>query len=282
MPLQTFANSFDNIYARGGRPLAAITAGLTDLGFFLVGVADSGTNNFVFSAGAGTPPITSTFDRATGLLSKIGDGLANTTSGDAVGTIPVNDGQAFQGDTPTVANAISMQLFGQGGDHTISLNEANAAPPAANLSGGSGNEPITGGDGIDTAEVNRGNGETFTIAANAFDQVDPAPSSLEIGTTENLLINTNGGGDTITAGNGLAALIKLTVDGGTDTITGGEGADTLLGGDGNNSVVGAPANAVALLGAANQVSGDGSNTVSQEGWSCSGCRLRIIEAGGGR
>ena len=46
----------------------------------------------------------------------------------------------------------------------------------------------------------------------------------------------NGGDDVFTAGNGLANLIQLTVDGGAgnDTITGGDGNDTLLGGDGND------------------------------------------------
>ena len=49
-----------------------------------------------------------------------------------------------------------------------------------------------GGDGTDTVEVNGGNGaETFTITANGtrvrFDRVNPAPFSLDIGTTENLV-----------------------------------------------------------------------------------------------
>ena len=52
------------------------------------------------------------------------------------------------------------------------------------------------------------------------------------------MLNANGGDDTITAGNGLAPLIQLTIDGGAgnDTITGGDGADTLLGGDGNDTI----------------------------------------------
>src|SRR5262245_3764720 len=96
-----------------------------------------------------------------------------------------------------------------------------------------------GGAGTDTAQVNGGNAsETFTITANGarvrFDRVSPAPFTIDIGTTENLVLNANGGDDTITAGNGLANLIKLTIDGGAgnDTITGGDGNDTLIGGDG--------------------------------------------------
>src|SRR3954464_14042690 len=97
-----------------------------------------------------------------------------------------------------------------------------------------------GGDGTDTVEVNGGNGaETFAVTANGsrvrFDRLTPAPFSIDIGTSENLTVNMNGGDDVFTAGNGLSTLIKLTVDGGTgnDTITGGDGNDTLLGGDGN-------------------------------------------------
>ena len=71
----------------------------------------------------------------------------------------------------------------------------------------------------------------------------------------------------ITAGNGLAALISLTVDGGAgnDTITGGDGNDTLIGGDGNDVVDGGRGNDTALLGAGDDTfvwnPGDGSDTV---------------------
>jgi Ca2+-binding RTX toxin-like protein len=84
-----------------------------------------------------------------------------------------------------------------------------------------------------------------------FDRVSPAPFFLDIGTTENLVVNANGGDDTITAGNGLANLIKLTIDGGAgnDTITGGDGNDTLLGGDGNDVIIGGRGNDTARLGA---------------------------------
>ena len=99
------------------------------------------------------------------------------------------------------------QVFGQDGDDRMIWNP------------GEGSDLFEGGDGTDTAEVNGGNGaETFTITANGtrvrFDRVDPAPFNLDIGTTENIVLNANGGDDIITAGNGLAALIQLTLDGG--------------------------------------------------------------------
>src|SRR5204862_6032614 len=101
------------------------------------------------------------------------------------------------------------------------------------------------GDGIDTVEVNGGNGaEVFTVTPNGtrvrFDRVTPGPFSIDIGTSENLVVNMNGGDDTFTGSNGLATLISLSVDGGAgnDTITGGDGNDRLIGGDGNDLVNG--------------------------------------------
>src|SRR2546421_1366301 len=56
---------------------------------------------------------------------------------------------------------------------------------------GDGSDLNEGGDGIDTVEVNGGNGaEGFTATANGtrvrFDRVSPAPFTLDIGTTESL------------------------------------------------------------------------------------------------
>ena len=89
---------------------------------------------------------------------------------------------------------------------------------------GEGTDLNEGGAGNDTVEVNGGNGaETFTVTANGtrvrFDRINPAPFSIDIGTTENLVVNMNGGDDTFTAGNGLAALIQITVDGGAGNDT---------------------------------------------------------------
>jgi Ca2+-binding RTX toxin-like protein len=99
------------------------------------------------------------------------------------------------------------------------------------------------------------------------DRVDPAPFSIDAGTIENIVINGNGGDDVITAGNGLAGLVNLKIDGGggNDTITGGDGADVLLGGDGNDVVTGGRGNDVALLGTGDDDfiwnPGDGSDAV---------------------
>jgi Ca2+-binding RTX toxin-like protein len=277
-------------------------------------------------------------------LSVLGDAQDNTLtiSRNAAGSILVNGGAVpVLGGQPTVANTSLIQVFGQSGNDTITLNEANGALPAARLFGGAGNDTLTGGsgadqlfgqsgndtllgkggadllfggegndtltggdgddqvfgeagndrmiwnpgddsdlfeggDGFDTAEVNGGNGsETFSVTANGtrvrFDRLDPAPFSLDIGTTENVVVNMNGGDDTFSATGNLATLINLTVDGGAgnDTILGGNGGDTLFGGDGNDFIDGNQGNDTAFLGAGDDVfqwdPGDGSDTVEGQG-----------------
>jgi Ca2+-binding RTX toxin-like protein len=129
-----------------------------------------------------------------------------------------------------------------------------------------------GGDGIDTVEVNGGNGaESFTVTANGtrvrFDRTVPAPFSIDIGTSENLVLNAAGGDDSFSASGNLATLIKITADGGTgnDTLLGGNGNDTLLGGDGNDFIDGNQGADVANMGAGDDVfqwdPGDGSDVV---------------------
>src|SRR5438132_9421471 len=164
------------------------------------------------------------------------------------------------GNDTLTGGAGDDQVFGQSGNDRMIWNP------------GDGSDLNEGGDGIDTVEVNGGNGaETFTVSANGsrvrFDRLDPAPFTLDIGTTENLVLNANGGDDVFTAGNGLAPLIALTVDGGAgnDSITGGDGNDVLIGGDGNDTIIGGRGNDVALLSAGNDTfvwnPGDGSDIV---------------------
>ena len=198
-------------------------------------------------------------------------------------------------DTLTGGSAVDL-LFGQAGNDTL-LGRGGADF----LFGGTGNDVLTGGDaddqvfgeagndrmiwnpgddtdlneggeGSDTVEVNGGNGaENFSITANGtrvrFDRISPAPFALDIGSSESLVVNGNGGDDTISAGNGLAALIAITMDGGAgnDTLLGGDGAEVLIGGDGNDFIDGNRGNDVALMGAGDDVfqwdPGDGSDVV---------------------
>jgi Ca2+-binding RTX toxin-like protein len=152
------------------------------------------------------------------------------------------------------------QMFGEAGNDLMIWNP------------GDDSDLMEGGAGTDTAEVNGGNGdETFTVTANGarvrFDRLAPAPFSLDIGTTEKLVVNMNGGNDSFSASGNLAALISITVDGGAgnDTILGSNGADTLLGGAGNDFIDGQQGNDTVFLGAGDDVfqwdPGDGSDTV---------------------
>ncbi len=152
------------------------------------------------------------------------------------------------------------QLFGESGDDRMIWNP------------GDDTDLHEGGAGNDTSEVNGGNAaEIFTATANGtrvrFDRTDPAPFSIDIGTTENLVVNMNGGDDSFSATGNLASLIKITVDGGAgnDTILGSNGNDLLLGGDGNDFIDGQQGADIAFLGAGNDVfqwdPGDGNDTV---------------------
>jgi Ca2+-binding RTX toxin-like protein len=164
-----------------------------------------------------------------------------------------------ENDTLTGGDA-DDQVFGQGGDDRMIWNP------------GDDTDLDEGGDGADTVEVNGGNGaEQFTATANGvrvrFDRVAPAPFSLDIGTSETVVLDANGGDDTFAATGNLAALIKLTVDGGAgnDRLLGGNGNDFLLGGDGNDFVDGNQGGDVGLLGAGDDTfqwdPGDGSDVV---------------------
>jgi Ca2+-binding RTX toxin-like protein len=100
-----------------------------------------------------------------------------------------------------------------------------------------------------------------------FDRLNPAPFSIDIGTSEKLTVNANGGDDSFSATGNLAALIAITVDGGTgsDSLLGSNGNDILLGGDGNDFADGQQGNDTAFMGAGDDTfqwdPGDGSDTV---------------------
>ncbi len=152
------------------------------------------------------------------------------------------------------------QAFGGSGDDTMIWNP------------GDDTDLNEGGGGTDTVQVNGGTGaEVFTTTANGtrvrFDRIDPAPFAIDIGTSENLVLNANGGDDSFSATGDLAALISITVDGGAgnDTLLGSNGDDVLLGGDNNDFVDGQQGDDVAFLGGGDDSfqwdPGDGSDVV---------------------
>src|SRR5439155_25071874 len=135
--------------------------------------------------------IKASFSPGSGLLSVFGDNLDNTilVNRDAAGSIFINGGAvSVTGGQPTVANTVMIQVFGGGGNDTISLDESNGALPAAQLFGGAGNDTLIGASGND---------QLFGGAGND-------------------ILNGKGGDDLLFGGSG------------DDTLTGGGGNDPVL------------------------------------------------------
>jgi Ca2+-binding RTX toxin-like protein len=215
---------------------------------------------------------------------------------EANGALPAAKLTGGNGDDTLVGGSGDDELSGQGGNDTLlgkggsdvlnggndddTLTGGTGADQAFGRNGddrmiwnpGDGSDLNEGGNGADTVEVNGGNvAEQFTATANGsrvrFDRVNPLPFSIDIGTSESLVVNANGGDDNFAAFGDLASLIAISVDGGAgnDTLLGGNGADRLLGGDGNDSVDGNQGSDVAALGAGDDTfrwdPGDGSDVV---------------------
>src|SRR5215470_7472736 len=89
-----------------------------------------------------TMAIKASFSPNNGLLSVTGDNVGNTITArlDAAGNILVNGGAIpINGGQPTSANTTEIQVTGQAGNDTITLDQSNGVLPAAKLSGGAGN-----------------------------------------------------------------------------------------------------------------------------------------------
>jgi Ca2+-binding RTX toxin-like protein len=249
-------------------------------------------NNGAIVVVGGTPTVANT-----GLIRVFGQGGNDAiTLNEASGALPRANLHGGASNDTLTGGSSNDQLFGQSGNDTL-LGKGGFDV----LTGGSENDTLTGGDAddqafgqggndrmiwnpgddtdlnegggaTDTVEVNGGGGaEQFTTTANGarvrFDRLDPAPFAIDIGTSENLVLNANGGDDSFSASGNLAALIKITVDGGAgdDTLLGSNGIDVLLGGDGDDFADGQQGNDVAFLGAGDDDfqwdPGDGSDVV---------------------
>jgi Ca2+-binding RTX toxin-like protein len=224
------------------------------------------------------------------------DGNDTVALSEVNGALPAANLFGGSGNDVLTGGSGNDQLFGQAGNDTLLGKGGNDFLFGGNdndtLTGGDGDDQVfgqsgtdrmiwnpgddtdlnEGGDGADTTEVNGGNGaEVFTATANGtrvrFDRTTPAPFSIDIGTTEKLTLNANGGDDQFSATGNLAPLIAIAVDGGTgdDTLLGGNGNDFLVGGDGNDLIDGNQGNDTALMGAGDDTfrwdPGDGSDIV---------------------
>jgi Ca2+-binding RTX toxin-like protein len=244
----------------------------------------------------GTPTVVNT-----ALIQVLGLGGNDTIAlNEASGALPAAILFGGTGDDTITGGSGGDQLFGQSGNDTLlgkggfdflfggTENDTLTGGDADDqVLGESGNDRMIwnpgddtdlneGGDGTDTTEVNGGGGaENFILSANnarvRFDRLDPAPFSIDIGTTEKFVLNANGGNDTFTATGNLEVLINVTVDGGTgdDTILGSNGNDLLRGGDGNDFVDAQQGDDVAELGAGDDVfqwdAGEGNDVVEGQG-----------------
>jgi Ca2+-binding RTX toxin-like protein len=144
-------------------------------------------------------------------------------------------------------------LNGGGGDDRISGNDANDT-----MNGDAGNDVMVwnpgddddvmngGAGGGDDAELNGGNNpENFAATPVAgrvrFERVSPAPFKLDVGPdTERLVLNANGGDDTMVSDPATPTAMLLNGGTGLDTMSAGAGADFLNGGDDNDALDGGP------------------------------------------
>jgi hypothetical protein len=225
--------------------------GLTDANVDLAGVPGSGT-------GDGAP------DTVTELGT---DGPDHAQIGAKNGNVLISGlGAALHVTGSETADRVGVATLG--GDDTIASGVGIPGPAAVAIDGGDGDDAVTysgstaddlvalgtdGGGTVDTSDVGTGGAPQLTQAV------------------ESLVVDGRGGNDTITAGNGLAGLTQLTIEGGAgnDRLTGGDGNDTLAGGAGADVVIGGRGNDTAELGSGNDTfawdPGDGSDAVDGQG-----------------
>ena len=155
-----------------------------------------------------------------GVLRVDGDHNNNaiTVSRSVPGNLLVNSGAVpVTGGTPTILNTSLIDVRGSSGDDTIALDDTNGLLPAAELSGGAGNDSLTGGAGDD---VLKGEKDDDTLLGRGG-------ADTLFGGTGNDVLNGGTGDDQVFGGNGDDLMIWNPGDG-SDTIEGQAGTDTLL------------------------------------------------------
>ena len=265
----------------------AATGGVGDGQPDTVIVNGSAGNNHIKIASSGSTTSVSglsaevTIDHAEGANDTLlVNGLDGNDTIDASALTPgqinlVIDGGA--GNDTIIGSAGNDRLIGDDGNDVIRGGAGNdvallgAGDDRYVWNPGDGSAVVEGQDGVDTLAFNGSStGETISILANGSRVLvtrDVGAVTMDVSSVENIVISAGSGDDVITAGNGLATLTSLTLDGGAgnDTITGGDGNDMLIGGDGNDTVRGGRGNDVALLGSGDDTfiwnPGDGSDVV---------------------
>jgi Ca2+-binding RTX toxin-like protein len=180
----------------------------------------------------------------------------DTVTADPGFAAPALDVDGGDGNDRIDGSDAADTLSGGNGDDSI-VPDDNPAGTRDVARGDAGNDTITwnggddddindGGDGNDTSVVNGATAaEKFTIKPGApgrvaFDRVsqNPAPFSVDIGTTELLRLNANAGDDVIKGFKGVSGLIRTELNGedGDDTIRGTDAEDRINAGNGRDLV----------------------------------------------
>ena len=211
----------------------------------------------------------------------------------------VNAGGGEDIVTVATANLASLAVDGGDGNDTITGNADDDQLRGGNgvdsLTGGDGDDRILGDDGDDTMaggagndvlvwnpgddsdvmdgdggaddiELNGGNGpEQFRATQNGarvtFERVSPGPFDLDV-TAERLVLNGNGGDDTMTSDPAVTTAMLLNGSTGNDNLQGGGGADLIQAGDDADTLTGGPGpdRLVGDRGADTMNGGDGEDT----------------------
>jgi Ca2+-binding RTX toxin-like protein len=190
--------------------------------------ADAGED--IVEAGAGLAALAFALDIAGGDANDVIDGSDGADLIDA----GAGDDRIAADDNP--ANTLD-DVRGGPGDDTMTWNPADD------------DDINEGGEGNDTVVVNGGGKERFEVTPSAtpgrvaFNRRQPnqtflAPFSIDIATSENLVLNAGDGNDEIKGSSGLAGLIDSTFNGddGKDQIKGTDGEDLLSGGKGSDLI----------------------------------------------
>ena len=164
-------------------------------------------------------------------------------TGLATSTTPFAINMGGGNDTVFGSEFAEVHTPGNGDD----IVNANAGDDTLVWKPGQASDVMNGGDGRDTVLDEGGNGdEQFVIKPKAGDptRVDASrinnPFTLDID-AEKLVVNGNGGNDSITGNAGVAGLIKTEMNGGdgNDVLVGTDGDDIQRGGIGNDDLSGA-------------------------------------------
>ena len=211
----------------------------------------------------------------------------------------VNAGDGTDTVTVATANLASLTVDGGAGNDTITGNadddQIRGGDGTDTLNGGDGDDRILGDDGNDTMaggagndvlvwnpgddsdtmdgdggadeiELNGGNGpERFGAKPNGarviFERISPGAFQLDV-TAEKLVLNGNGGDDSMESDPAVTTAMLLNGGTGSDTLQGGGGADLIQGGDDADTLTGGP-NGDRLVGdrgADTMNGGDGEDT----------------------